>query len=50
MRALRNRIVHSYDTLNVPTIWNTVTQSLPVLLSAIDALGPLEPGSPQIAT
>jgi uncharacterized protein with HEPN domain len=50
MRALRNRIVHSYDTLNVPTVWSTVTQSLPPLLSAIEALGPLGPSNPYNAS
>ena len=38
MRGLRNRIVHDYETLHVPTIWATAQDSLPVLLSGIDAL------------
>lgn len=37
MRGLRNRIVHGYDTLNVPVIWSTVTVFVPKLLSAIAA-------------
>lgn len=37
IRGLRNRIVHSYDTLDVPVIWSTVTDFLPQLLSAISA-------------
>jgi uncharacterized protein with HEPN domain len=43
MRGLRNRIVHSYDTLNVPTIWATATESVPKLVADIDAVGPLDP-------
>ncbi|MBK8083364.1 MAG: DUF86 domain-containing protein [Devosia sp.] len=35
MRGLRNRIVHSYDTLDLPVVWSTVTDFLPSLLSAI---------------
>lgn len=38
MRALRNRIVHDYETLHLPTIWATARESLPALLSQIDAL------------
>ena len=38
MRGLRNRIVHDYETLHVPTIWATARQSLPALLSEIDVL------------
>lgn len=38
MRGLRNRIVHDYETLHLPTIWATATQSLPALLSQLDAI------------
>lgn len=38
MRALRNRIVHDYETLHLPTIWATAQGSLPALLSQIDSL------------
>lgn len=38
MRGLRNRIVHDYETLHLPTIWSTAKESLPALLSEIDAL------------
>jgi uncharacterized protein with HEPN domain len=41
VRGLRNRIVHGYDTLDVPVIWSTVTDFVPHLLSAIVAeIGP----------
>ena len=38
MRGLRNRIVHDYETLHLPTIWSTVKESLPALLAEIHAL------------
>ena len=38
MRGLRNRIVHDYETLHLPTIWSTVKESLPLLLIEIDVL------------
>lgn len=38
MRGLRNRIVHDYEMLHVPTIWATARDSLPALLLEIDLL------------
>jgi uncharacterized protein with HEPN domain len=38
MRGLRNRIVHDYETLHLPTIWSTVKDALPSLLADIEAL------------
>ena len=38
MRGMRNRIVHAYDTLNVPVMWLTTTQSLPELKALLNAL------------
>jgi uncharacterized protein with HEPN domain len=38
MRGLRNRIVHDYETLHVPTIWATARESLPALLSDLNKL------------
>jgi uncharacterized protein with HEPN domain len=35
IRGLRNRIVHSYDTLDLPIIWSTVNDFLPLLLTAV---------------
>ena len=46
MRGLRNRIVHDYETLHLPTIWATIREALPVLLSDLKSAG--EP--PQTAT
>lgn len=43
IRGLRNRIVHDYAQLHLPTIWLTVQDSLPNLLSHIEELGELDP-------
>ena len=46
IRGLRNRIVHDYFELDLSTIWTTVKQSLPKLLSNIAELGELDPRPP----
>ncbi len=46
MRGLRNRVVHDYDAIDFDSIWQTVTMSLPDLLVALEALGPLDPRFP----
>ena len=43
MRGLRNRIVHDYETLHLPTIWATARESLPELLVRIDAISKPNP-------
>ncbi len=43
MRGLRNRIAHGYDALELSVIWSTVVDYLPTLISAIEALGELDP-------
>jgi len=43
IRGLRNRIVHGYDALELSVIWSTVTDYLPALLAAIEAIGELDP-------
>jgi uncharacterized protein with HEPN domain len=43
MRGLRNRIVHDYVNLDLPTIWRVVGGALPELAIKIDALGELDP-------
>ncbi|WP_421760001.1 DUF86 domain-containing protein [Devosia sp.] len=43
IRGLRNRIVHDYDQLEMSTIWVVIHESLPDLLSKIEALGELDP-------
>ena len=32
----RNRIVHGYDNMNLPLLWETVQFSLPPLIAALD--------------
>lgn len=43
IRGLRNRIAHGYDALELSVIWSTVVDYLPTLISAIEALGELDP-------
>lgn len=43
IRAIRNRGAHDYQRLNFDIIWATVRDSLPPLVTLIDALGPLDP-------
>jgi uncharacterized protein with HEPN domain len=43
IRGLRNRIVHDYTTLDLPTIWVVIRDSLPKLLASIEAIGELDP-------
>ncbi|MDR0325464.1 MAG: DUF86 domain-containing protein [Oscillospiraceae bacterium] len=38
IRGLRNRIVHDYEKIDLPVIWDIVTTDLPGLLSQINAL------------
>lgn len=39
IRGMRNRAVHGYGTLHLPTIWKTVTVSFPLLAAELDAFG-----------
>ena len=43
IRGLRNLIVHDYDRLEMPTVWVVIHESLPDLLSKIEAVGELDP-------
>jgi uncharacterized protein with HEPN domain len=45
MRGLRNRIVHDYETLHLPTVWATVHDSLPALVEQIEAISSPQSGS-----
>jgi len=40
MKNLRNVIVHDYEGLNLPIIWEIVTVELPMIVAAIDPLFP----------
>ena len=47
MRGMRNRAAHGYETIRFDVVWETLHQSVPALISAIDKLGPLGPqGTP----
>jgi uncharacterized protein with HEPN domain len=43
IRGLRNRIVHDYFTLDLTTIWLTVKDHLPRLITSIADLGEIDP-------
>ncbi len=43
IRGMRNLVVHDYSRLHLPRVWLTVKNSLPDLLSKIEALGELDP-------
>jgi uncharacterized protein with HEPN domain len=44
VNGMRNRLVHGYDEINLDTLWDTVTEDLPALLSALPAvLARIEP-------
>jgi uncharacterized protein with HEPN domain len=38
IRAMRNRIAHGYYELNLDIVWDTVTQSLPTLISQLETI------------
>lgn len=38
MRGMRNRIAHGYLSINLDTVWSTVMQAVPQLLSQLHAL------------
>jgi uncharacterized protein with HEPN domain len=40
MKNLRNVIVHKYEGLNLPRIWEIVTVELPIVVLALDPLFP----------
>jgi uncharacterized protein with HEPN domain len=43
IRGLRNLIVHDYERVDLPIVWVVIRESLPDLLSKIEALGELDP-------
>lgn len=43
MRGMRNVAAHSYADIEFEQVWESVTKSLPLLISQIEALGPLDP-------
>jgi len=42
MVGMRNRMIHEYDDIDLPIVWNTVQQDLPQLLQLIEPLVPSE--------
>ena len=36
--AMRNRLVHGYDVIDLDLVWKTLTEDLPPLLTALDAI------------
>ena len=43
MKNLRNVIVHDYEGVNLPIIWEIVTVELPVVVAVLDPLFPERP-------
>jgi uncharacterized protein with HEPN domain len=40
--GMRNRLVHEYDEINYDTLWSTVTEDLPTLISQLEKIVPPE--------
>ncbi|MCZ7583178.1 MAG: DUF86 domain-containing protein [Deltaproteobacteria bacterium] len=38
IKDMRNRLIHGYDTIDVALVWNTVTEDLPPLVAALEAI------------
>jgi uncharacterized protein with HEPN domain len=38
IRGMRNRLIHAYFEVNLTTVWDTVTEDLPPLIAALEAL------------
>ena len=38
IRGMRNRLIHAYFDVNLDILWNTVTEDLPPLVSALESL------------
>lgn len=36
--SMRNRIIHGYDTVNVRTLWDTISEDLPRLIAGLEAI------------
>lgn len=41
--GMRHRIIHGYFAVNLDRLWDTATESVPELLSALEAILPPEP-------
>jgi len=40
--AMRNRLIHGYFDIDLDRVWDTVTTSVPDLISALEQIGPPE--------
>ena len=40
MIGLRNRVVHEYEDVNMPIIWDVIGRDLPVVIAVLDPLFP----------
>jgi uncharacterized protein with HEPN domain len=38
IRAMRNRIVHDYDSINKKILWDTITEDLPRLAQELESI------------
>jgi uncharacterized protein with HEPN domain len=38
MAGMRDRLIHGYDSINIPLIWRTILNDIPVLKSDIEKL------------
>ena len=42
MRAMRNRMIHGYDDIDMDIVWETVQQDIPRLVAQLESLVPPE--------
>lgn len=50
MISLRNRLVHGYDAVDLDIVWVTVTQDMPPLIDALNAILAEQEASPPDAS
>ncbi|MGG6265732.1 HepT-like ribonuclease domain-containing protein [Leptolyngbya sp. AN03gr2] len=43
INGMRNRLVHEYDEIDLDTVWDTVINSLPMLISELERIVPPNP-------
>lgn len=43
MSRMRDRLIHGYETVDLTVVWETVTVSLPNLLTQVDSILPKQP-------
>ena len=40
--SMRNKLVHDYDDINIPLVWQVITTSIPDLIIILEKIVPLE--------